>query len=331
MRRLAACFVALLAAGTLRAATLSTDLGGVFDDVGVGTRPLGMGGAFTAVADDGNAAEENPAGMAFFDPSDRFATFSHSDLYGLSFLSRDFVAYAQGDQGYTAVGLSFNQLSVSLNPGEWNEDAFEYSGAKQVYGFGEDAWAKLSLGWQFKYLRVTSDLSQDSAGTSVGGGDADGWGSGFGAMLKLGPKVSLGLMVQDLYSTLTWSTGNVENIPTTVKEGAAYRYDPLTLVSVEVREEQGSDVQNPDGMGLSSWHVGGERWFLDGQSEHLGVIKNVGVRAGYYEQIQNQDSGVLTAGASLKADVWEVDYTYEFDLGSDTLGNTQRFGLGIKF
>ena len=36
-----------------------------FNDIGVGGRPLGMGGAFVALADDGNAASYNPAGLGY--------------------------------------------------------------------------------------------------------------------------------------------------------------------------------------------------------------------------------------------------------------------------
>ncbi len=61
-----------LAAAGLQA--VSTDLGGVFQDIDTGTRPIGMGGAFVAVADDANAVQDNPAGMAFFDRAARMAT-----------------------------------------------------------------------------------------------------------------------------------------------------------------------------------------------------------------------------------------------------------------
>lgn len=319
---------------------MATNLGGVFQDMGVGARPLGMGGAFTAVADDANAAQENPAGMAFFDSSTHYATFSHSDLYSLGFLSRDFLAYAQGDEGYGAVGLSWNRLSANLDPGSWNEDAIAYSGAKQVLGFGPDAWAKLAVGWQLKYLRVSTDLGQASVGTgvdsgalgattlgtSVAGGDAQGWGTGMGALLKLGPAFSTGLMVQDLYSTLAWGTGNVEQIPMTVRLGMAYRYDDQNLVSVEGREGQLSNGFFP-----YSYNAGAEHWFLDGHTLQWGVVRNIGFRAGYYDLLQNYDGGVMTFGATVKADMWAVDYTYEYGLSAGGLGDTQRLGLDLQF
>ena len=40
-----------------------------FNDYGVGARPLGFGGAFVALADDGNAASYNAAGLGFIEKS----------------------------------------------------------------------------------------------------------------------------------------------------------------------------------------------------------------------------------------------------------------------
>ncbi len=328
MRAAAAGVLAFLAAAAplAGAQVSSADLGGVFNDVGSGTRPLGMGGAFTAVADDANAVQENPAGMAFFDPHSHDATFTHSDLFNLGFLSRDFLAYAQGDQGYTALGFSLDRLSVDFNPGSWAEDEFTYAGAKELLGSAPDSWLKLAIGWQLKYLQVTTSLSQDNLGTSVNGGNAEGWGSGLGAMLKLGSAFSAGLMVEDLYSSLVWGTGLQEQLPADVRLGAAYHLDEQTLFSAEAR---GIEVSN--GFGPDSYHIGAERWLMDGQGSAWGAIKNVGFRAGYFQQIYNYDAGVATVGASVKADMWQIDYTYEFSLNSEALGNTQRFGLEISF
>ena len=40
-----------------------SNISGAYTDVGYGVRPMGMGGAFTAVSDDPNAAYYNPAGL----------------------------------------------------------------------------------------------------------------------------------------------------------------------------------------------------------------------------------------------------------------------------
>src|SRR5262245_47857491 len=114
MTRRIALLVLLASAARLGAG--SSALGGVFSAVGVGTRPLGMGGAFVALADDANAVQENPAGMAFFDKAARFAGFTHSSLFGLSELSRDYLSYAQADSGYSAFGLAWSRFAANIDP-----------------------------------------------------------------------------------------------------------------------------------------------------------------------------------------------------------------------
>lgn len=316
----------LLAASQGAWAAGSGALGGVFTSVGTGTRPLGMGGAFVALADDANAVQENPAGMAFFDKGARFASFTHSALFGTSELSRDFIAYAQADTGFSAFGLSWNRFSANLDPETWSEDAFTYGGAAMLSSGADDAWPKLAVGWQGKYLRVDSSFSESLTNGTVGGGTASGYGASLGVLAKLRPSLSLGLMVQDLYSSISWATGTLEVIPMVGKLGAAYRVTESTEVSAEARGTQGSS-----GFGLSSWHVGGEHWLFDGKTLMWNTVRNVGVRGGYYQLVSNNDSGVFSVGATAKADQWQIEYTYQFGLSALQLGASHRIGLGMTF
>jgi len=50
-----------------------------FDDMGIGARPLGMGGAFVAVADDANAAMHNSAGLGYITVAK--AGFTHVRMF----------------------------------------------------------------------------------------------------------------------------------------------------------------------------------------------------------------------------------------------------------
>ena len=61
-----------------------------FLDIGVGARGIGMGGAYTALADDSSAVYWNPAGLARMDKKD--FSISHAEL-GLG-TREDFLAYA---------------------------------------------------------------------------------------------------------------------------------------------------------------------------------------------------------------------------------------------
>jgi hypothetical protein len=318
-------FAILLAGLASSLGAASTDLGGVFQDVESGTRPLGMGGAFVAIADDANAVEDNPAGMAFFAKTDRFADFTHSNLFDSGILSRDVIDYAQADAGFGAFGLAWNRLSADLDPEQWTEDEYIYAGAK-LLSVSPESYPKLSLGWQAKYLRVDSGFSASTDGTTVGNGTATGYGFSLGAMLKLRPSLSLGLMAQDLYSSLSWATGTLEIIPMTGRLGMAYKMTDHSTLAAEARGTQGSS-----GFEMSSWHLGGEFWLLDGKNMLWNAIRNVAARAGFYQLLNNDDGGRVTVGATAKADMWELDYAYDFGLSSSSLGATQRFGLGVNF
>src|SRR3990167_627299 len=75
-----------------------------FLDIGVGARALGMGGAYTALADDANALYWNPAGLAKLEK--REFTASHAEMYESTRL--DFLAYAHPtSQGTFSAGLTY--------------------------------------------------------------------------------------------------------------------------------------------------------------------------------------------------------------------------------
>jgi len=303
----------------------STALGGVFQDIDTGSRPVGMGGAFAAVADDANAVQDNPAGMAFFEKTDRFASFTHSNLFGTGILSRDNMVYAQADGGFGAFGLAWNRFTADLNPEQWTEDAYIYAGAK-LLSVGEDKYPKLAVGWQAKYLRVDSGFSNSTDGSTVGEGTATGYGLGLGLMVKLRPSLTLGLMAQDLYSSLSWATGTLEIIPMTGRLGAAYKMTSQSTLTGEARGQQGSS-----GFTMTSWHLGGEFWLLNGKNLLWNAIRNVAARAGFYQLLDNSDGGRVTVGATAKADMWQLDYAYDMGLSNSSLGGTHRFGLGVSF
>ena len=80
--------LALLCAGPAAA----TKFAGSFMEDGGGARALGMGGAFTAVADDPSMTFWNPAGLGRADGSDLL--LMHAERFG-DLIDRDFAAYTQ--------------------------------------------------------------------------------------------------------------------------------------------------------------------------------------------------------------------------------------------
>jgi hypothetical protein len=319
----AAFLAAFLLASGLRAG--SNMISGAFASDGEGARPLGMGGAFTAVADDGNATVVNPAGMAFFKDKQHNLSFTHSILFSMSSLSRDFLSYSQPDEGlYGALGLSWNRFAADFSPEQYEEDTVIYSGAKQIGG--RVGGLQYGLGWNVKYFRVSSGFSTSTDTTTVGNAGASGFGGDAGIMVKANDTVSLGFMAKDFYSRTTWDTGTVEMLPRSLAGGAAWSPDAQSVVAAEGRlEEAGS------GWAFSSWHVGGEYWLLDGKTVEWDFLRNFGVRTGYRQDIANADSGELSAGASMRADLWQLDYAFQFPFSATALGNSHRIGLSFIF
>ena len=312
----------VMALCSAKAFATSSMLGGTFNSIGAGTRPLGMGGAFAAVADDANAVVDNPSGMAFFEKDAKYATFTHSSLFGVSSLSRDFIAYGQ-EFGFGSLGASWDRFSASFEPETWTEDELTFSAAKS---FGKREGTNFALGIDAKYLMVNSGFAYSADYTSVGGGNASGYGLGLSLMARMHKVINVALVLDDLYSALGWSAGTLEVVSPKGKVGVAYHISQQTLASIEGRGQQTST-----GFALSSWHVGAEQWLFDGKELMWDTLRNIGLRVGYFNQMANADSGQLTLGATAKADQWQLDYAYQFGLSGSGLGGTHRFGVGANF
>jgi hypothetical protein len=303
----------------------SDSLGGAFSADGWGARPLGMAGAFSAVADDANATSTNPAGMAFYKEKERQATFTHSNLYGVDGLMRDYVAYAQADEGaFGAFGLAWNRFAVNLDPEQYTEDSITYSGAKMLGG--NSGGVQYAVGWTLKYLRVTSGFGESLDNTTVGGGNATGYGADLAVMFKPRESLAIAIVAQDVYSTLTWDSRTMEIVPTTGIAGVSYRFTHQFLLASEFRMNQTSGGFKP-----GSIHAGAEVWALDGKKMQWGFVRNIGFRGGYQQVLAAGEAGQADAGASVQAESWQLDYAFQYMLGAAGLGNSHRFGLGFRF
>ena len=104
------------------------------DQLFVGTRPLGMGGAFIAVADDGNTITWNPAGLPRLRRKE--FTSSYADLYAMD-ISHSYtgIVWPFGDRvavgfDWANVGFDDQELSYSENklhfslPGYFSTEIF---------------------------------------------------------------------------------------------------------------------------------------------------------------------------------------------------------------
>ena len=156
------------------------------DQLFVGTRPLSMGGAFVAVANDANTITWNPAGL----PGLRRTEFTttYADLYAMG-ISQSYLAFVKP--------LLSDRFAVGM---DWSSVGFDdkelgYSENKLNFAFGFEAHKKFSFGATLKYL--FRDMTLD--GTSYGKSSGIGYDVGFLIMpLK---KLRMGIGLYDLGGT----------------------------------------------------------------------------------------------------------------------------------
>ena len=155
------------------------------DQLFVGTRPLGMGGAFIAVADDGNTITWNPAGLPRLRRKE--FTSSYADLYAMDIThSYTGIVWPFGDR----IAVGFDWANVGFDDQELN-----YSENKLNFSIGYQPFKLLSIGGTFKYL--SRDMGLD--GTSYG--KSTGIGYDLGLLISPHKKIRFGLGVYDLGGT----------------------------------------------------------------------------------------------------------------------------------
>lgn len=152
---------------------------------GFGVRPLGMGGAFTAVADDSNAVYYNPAGIA--EITTQF-TKGYLDMNTDSYDVNDCFSLAAnqvGVAGWNKWDKSFQKVSVS------------------AYTFATKGDNNIS--WGITYKTIAWSLS---------GNDNKGWTLDAGIKAQLTQELRAGVLFQDLMK-------NTAPISTTLRIGGA--------------------------------------------------------------------------------------------------------------
>ncbi len=312
---------------------------GEFLSLGVGARPLGMGGSFVAIADDATAAYWNPAGLGGLDRTE--ITFMHAGVFGLD--SYDFINYIQPLGGSGAFGVSWIRLGIDDIPITKLHIPGEMSASNRPYISGrmkdtENAFV-LSYGGRFKTgipwhggakktgIQVGGNLKILYNSVSGAGRDAIGFGGDIGLVWKTSfisgkdhagaGDLALGVVVQDFFETrIIWNTtaspSHMDVISPNVKFGTCYSRQ-LPSLSSEVLFAVDADTR----YGLEM-HYGIEY-----------VLSDVlALRAG----VQERD---LTAGAGLNVAFARGESTFSFLVDyaflSHELGNTHRISLMTKF
>ena len=284
-------------------------VGGSELKIGFGPRPVAMGEAFVAQADDLNSTAWNPAGLAQIPGHE--AGFMHN-IY-LEETSLEYVAYAQpifkgAGVGVNLVYLNFGKMDKVNEQMEIVGD-FTPSVIMGSIGYGQWVMPVLAIGGAIKVISQNIDTESYTAVAMD-----------VGCLFKPGLEgLQLGFVVQNLGTQLAES-----NLPMNAKAGAAYvlpvKFGDKDIWNVLL------DVNLPFGdVNYTSANIGTEYW-------HNNMIA---LRAGYKVKDTGGLGGItgLTAGAGVKIPVGEalaVNLDYAM-LSFGDLGLTHQIAVAVSF
>ncbi len=275
----------LLIAVAISAPAFGAKYSGEFLYLGVGGRPLSLGGAYAAESGDVLSGYYNPAGLSRLASPE--AIFMHSETFG-ALLNHDFLAYARpsgSDNAPAAFGISLYRLGgggiivTEVDQTGRFQMVSEESHADYVgyFSYGRMFGKRLSLGISAKL--IYRDIVDESAA---------GLGLDFGAIYAVTDWADLGLNVQDAPSTLlSYSTGSKQRVNPTAKMGTKFhgnrgRLKMTLLADTDIRFE-GRDYSAQASVRAVSFdfHFGLEARYMEKLSARLGSdIGNLSLGAG---------------------------------------------------
>jgi hypothetical protein len=240
-------------------------------DLGMGARALGMGGAFTSIAEDTASLFYNPAGLALIESA---------NLEG--YAARPFDVYNHLALGITAPQLGIGMVQYGLQniskPNEFGNptgETFSYLSRAGLIGGGTLRVPGFALGATLKALIEDNGPVRGS-----------GWGLDVGVLYEQSG-FRLGLVAGNVLSDdVEYSNGDVMLWHNFMRGGVSYTSElsGTSTFCIAVDGEFKNDVL--------AFHIGAELW-----------LDALGLRMGW-------DRGLWTAGASVRQDDVAVHMAY---------------------
>ncbi|MDD4052898.1 MAG: PorV/PorQ family protein, partial [candidate division Zixibacteria bacterium] len=260
----------------------------------VGAKAMGLGEAFTAVADDASAIYWNPAGLARFEKHQ--VQFSHYDWYQDVKIENLYFTMPSGRFGFgagiTYLGFgAFQSYDEDGNPGD-ELTMYNLSAAVSVgYALSEN----FSVGMTGKYIEQSFDIVK---GTAFAGD--------IGLLANFN-SVRFGLAVVNLGTPVRF-VSQEEQLPSAIRVGMAVRqFSEKMMVSVEAYVPREGDIV---------WHQGLE----------LNMAGQLYARTGFTYQSQDvpeTDAFRYNLGAGIAYGAGRFDYTFipSSQFGGDPIHN----------
>jgi hypothetical protein len=247
---------------------------------GVGPRALAMGSAFIAVADDNSGAYWNPAGIPFTKQNQVGLVYSKMSL--------------DRSYNYAGVILPAWKLGVSAIMSGVKDiagyDIYDYptgnfneSNTVLLLSYAPKLADDISLGMNLKILQTKI---KDTSGT--------GYGLDLGSMFIITEKLKAAMVLQDIYTSISWKGDYSERAATVAKVGTSY--DVFAPGAKSFNVKLSVDAEKYATRKRIRYNFGTE----------FSLPYNLALRAGMADNF-------LTAGFGLKMGFLGLDYCYKVD------------------
>jgi len=267
----------------------------------VGARPLGMGGAFTGLADDVTAIFFNPAGISAIPHREAIA------MHGALSFDRNFnfVAFsAPNHKGDSAFGFAYTRFSIDGIPetrliAGTNNPVVNPDGTVTIFSLFDDVEQNATFSYAWKLQdNLRFGVNWRLLHQQMFSKEANGQGIDLGLLYQATPDVRLGFSARDLFEGIRWNESqHRDNVPFTLTAGAAIRGWKDVMYLVDIFKVESEDI---------GYRIGAEKWWADHYALRLGV-----------------NDGDFTVGASAKYQRFEFDYAFQ----EQTLGDINRISL----
>ena len=290
--------------------------GAAFLKIEPGSRPVGMGGAFTGLANDINTIFWNPAGLTAVNTRELTAMqhFSFVDINNQS------IGYAQRAKqfvwGASFLG-SFTEIERRIGPTETPDSTVTVGGFAAGLSLAYPLGTTTSIGGTAKFISQQLDIQ-----------NVYGIGADVGVILRLMDNhLGIGLTAQN-----AGVLSGGENLPMALRAGLAYR----TWKQPEAGAEEAmppreiwafvADAHLPLIDANPSFHIGIERWFYD----------IVAARVGYRIGLNDNPSDGLSIGIGIRKSgldsLANIDFQFDYAFVPDAyVGNSHRISVITRF
>jgi len=307
-----------------------------FSDIGVGARPIGMGGAFAAIADDSNATFWNPAGLAQIGRVE-FSSM-YLKLYGLDAGSQLLTAafHHPKDGG---VGVSLLRTGES---GLYTEDTLVFSAGQDLTKL-----IKYPIAAGLSLKRLTIKYGEEEDELFKNGSNVNKMAFDLGIILQATRNFRLGFVIENLNSpNMSLSDSDTSNnVARNLRVGCAYAKFASSEEEPSLPEEEMEEISLQwtqvifafefSSRSLSSeadaqsLKIGFESWWRNVPFSGTGFA----IRAG--GRIANQNAHSFSVGGGYRFMIGslsgvQIDYAFSSSTHSD-LGDTHRVSVSLAF